>query len=74
MFAATLLVAVATLICLVPDTTKRIGVACVALLFYLQPRSFTALLVLGVVAVIFNHRRNQRRKYYEHSRPAARRN
>ncbi len=60
MLAVTIAIVIATLLCGAFNTTKLIGVAGVALLFYLHPLLFTALLVLGV-AIWFLIRYIQRR-------------
>lgn len=70
MIGVTLVLVVATLLGLAFDTTKWIGVAGVALLFYLHPLLFTVLFVLGGVA-FFLIRYHKRRKCHALPRLAA---
>ena len=72
MIGVTLALVAATLICLFFEATQLLGVVGVALLVYLHPLLFGALLVLGCVTFYFIHR-NQRRKHHALPRPDTRR-
>ncbi len=63
MLEVTIAIVIATLLCGAFNTTKLIGVAGVALLFYLHPLLFTAAVVLGV-AIWFLIRYFKRRKHH----------
>ncbi len=67
MLAITIAIVIATLLCGAFNTTKLIGVAGVALLFYLHPLLFTAAAVLGVV-IYFLIRYLKRRKHHANHR------
>ena len=64
MIGFTVAVLVATLLCLAFDSTRWIGVAGAALLAYLYPLSFTALVVIGGVAFYYIHY-HQRSAHHE---------
>ena len=55
MIGFTVAVLVATLLCLAFNTTRWIGVAGAALLAYLYPLSFTALVVIGGITFCYIH-------------------
>jgi hypothetical protein len=57
MFVLTLIVI--TLLCLAFAPTRLIGVAGLALLFYLYPLWFITLLVLGIAGGFFIHHQNK---------------
>ena len=64
MILATVALVVATCLCLYFDTTRWYGVAGVLLLFVIHPLLFTALLILGGVALCFIHY-YRRRTFHE---------
>ena len=45
---------------LIAESTRGLGMICLALLIALHPKVFIALLVLAVIASIFNYRRNDK--------------
>ena len=54
---------VLTVVCvfgLIAESTRALGVICLALLIALHPKVFIALLIIAVIASISNHRRKDK--------------
>jgi len=56
----TLVLTVVCVLALMAESTRGLGVICLALLIALHPKVFIALLIIAVIASISNHRRKDK--------------